>query len=191
MFYGILILLLLMSPSSAWLLGSSGGLIRRADRTTPRSSTRIHRKRRSESFVRFNNNGSCKTIIAYNKNDDNEEEDLHSFDSMEDKGIKDNMNIDQPNNTKDVRGSHKIDTPVASKKQGERSLQEKMVNRLFDVSDIASLFFGTAFTVGLLLNLCGYGYTFEDGAHLRIDRLEQFRVEKQFREAAQELDNGR
>lgn len=49
-------------------------------------------------------------------------------------------------------------------------------------------FLGSAFTVGLFLNLFGYGYTFSKDEGLRIDTIQQFRIERQFEMESQRYE---
>ena len=62
-------------------------------------------------------------------------------------------------------------------------LLQSMVKAALTVLDASSYVVGTAFSVGLLLNLCGYDYTFQDHK-FRIDSVENLRNEKMFRRAS-------
>jgi len=55
------------------------------------------------------------------------------------------------------------------------------------LSSFSIQFFGVAFALGLLLNICGFGYTFDLERGLHIDRVENLRREYQFKKAQREI----
>uniref|UniRef100_A0A7S2E5W6 Uncharacterized protein n=1 Tax=Helicotheca tamesis TaxID=374047 RepID=A0A7S2E5W6_9STRA len=67
----------------------------------------------------------------------------------------------------------------------EPSTQNKPLSDAFDtillLFSYCTQFFGAAVSVGLLLNLCGYGYTFDFKEGLYVDKIENIRKEVQFR----------
>ncbi len=56
---------------------------------------------------------------------------------------------------------------------------------VFTFSSYVIQFLGVAFSLGLLLNICGYGYTFDLERGVHIDKMENIRTELQFRREVQ------
>lgn len=73
--------------------------------------------------------------------------------------------------------SNKNDDDTTGK---EENVIGKLVNGIFYLFSYAIQFLGVAFSLGLLLNLCGYGYTVDMHRGVEIDRIDNIRRERQF-----------
>jgi len=81
-----------------------------------------------------------------------------------------------------------LDTDETTTGTGIQQVLRNAISKLMDVIDIFTSyiiqFFGAVVTFGLLLNLCGYGYTTDfrkGGKGIVIDKLQNIRTEMQFR----------
>ena len=76
-----------------------------------------------------------------------------------------------------------------------KSFLSEPLKKAFEVIDMVwsytIIFLGTCLSLGLVLNLFGYGYTFSIQDGLRIDTISQFRTENQFRREAIRLEKER
>lgn len=70
--------------------------------------------------------------------------------------------------------------PQPAPSQNKKSLSAQITFSFFKFFSYAIQFLGAAFTVGLILNLMGYGYRFDFDHGLEINRLENIRNEIQF-----------
>jgi hypothetical protein len=61
------------------------------------------------------------------------------------------------------------------KPKDRNPIRDKIVDVVFGIWDFVTIFLGVAVTVGLLLNLSGYGYEWVNG-RLVIDTIEHFRM---------------
>ena len=75
-----------------------------------------------------------------------------------------------------------------NKDDDETEVERQNKNPVAQIAEYISLLFsyiiqflGVAFSLGLILNICGYGYTFDFERGLEIDRIENIRKELQFR----------
>ena len=66
-------------------------------------------------------------------------------------------------------------------KKKQTRLSVKVFDVIFDLVSYVIQFLGVAFSLGLILNICGYGYTFDFEHGLEIDRMEVIRKELQFK----------
>ena len=76
-----------------------------------------------------------------------------------------------------------------------KSFLSEPLKKAFEVIDMVwsytIIFLGACLSLGLVLNLFGYGYTFSIQDGLRIDTISQFRTENQFRREAIRLEKER
>ena len=92
------------------------------------------------------------------------------------------------------RDSAILSTTTTDKDEAKSFLSEPL-KKAFEVIDMVwsytIIFLGTCLSLGLVLNLFGYGYTFSIQDGLRIDTISQFRTENQFRREAIRLEKER
>jgi hypothetical protein len=100
-----------------------------------------------------------------------------------------------PNNDEDDDDDEKGQDTKNTKETKKRIIVvPKAVLQILSVVNLlwsfAITFLGVALSCGLLLNLCGYGYIVskEEGIHLRIDTLDQLRIERQFEKVAKQYE---
>ena len=83
-------------------------------------------------------------------------------------------------------GSNTKASDVAKTRQSRMKIPRSLRARFLSLEKLASLFFttfGAVLTLGLILNLNGYGYRFSLSEGMRIDTLDEMRFERQ-------LENG-
>jgi hypothetical protein len=89
--------------------------------------------------------------------------------------------------------SKEVEAPLAAHSKLPSPPKEKKLDPvqiilrfMDDVYNVVILATGSFFAIGILLNLCGYGYKFtKDG--FRVDTVEVMRMENQFERAAREM----
>lgn len=100
---------------------------------------------------------------------------------------------DEVDNEKPSIATKEEETPVVAPKAPPSPRKKKLpgpvqmiLGFMDDVYGVVILATGSFFAIGILLNLCGYGYKFtKDG--FRVDTIEYMRMQNQFERAAREM----
>ncbi|CAB9499648.1 expressed unknown protein [Seminavis robusta] len=97
--------------------------------------------------------------------------------------------IENDNNTSNHMQTEETPDTETTPEARKRVLPEpvrQVMKFLDDAYSVFTIFFGAYFAVGILLNLCGYGYRLSKDGY-EIDTIQHIRMENQFKRAAQEM----
>lgn len=137
---------------------------------------RIHQIQPSHHDVLRGCKSPCNTCVAMSK-------DLNDEESSESESV--DISNQSELQSEDSTSLEKAQSTMANEQEDPKELPnlvKKAVWGVFLVWSYSLWFLGGVFSIGLLLNLCGYGYVFSKESGVRIDTITQLRQERQMQE---------
>lgn len=105
----------------------------------------------------------------------------------------DTDNTDNDFNTPNDEVRYDAENPTPDPSPVSKSIRF-VGNLVFNVWSYTTIFLGVVFSLGLVLNLFGFGYQFSREKGLRIETIEELRIERQFEQVSKQYcrkDDGR